>query len=224
MPILQRALRSKLTPFLSGERETFATVLLAGLMKAYGLEVLDWDGATIQLQVKEDFGVEIPRRVYDQIMALQNVLTTDAVYKQVPIFDETISALNRNGVGVEQGVPSVDDTAWAVAEIRLNDPDPATRSPDQPWGRDIQKYVRVVLDDEGFTRAPKILDFAADRLPGKEGMDDVTMYAATWGVHQSKADEIDQWVESQAEKLISDLMELGIEFETKPSPEGAALG
>jgi len=222
MPILERHLKVDLAPFLSGERETFATVLLAGLMKAYGLEVIDWDGVTTQLQVKEDFGVEMPRRVYDQLMALQNVLTTDAVYKQVPVFDETISALNRQGVGLEQGVPSVDDTAWAVAEIRLNDPDPTTRSPEQPWGRDIQKYVRVVLDDEGFTRAPKILDFAADRLPGKEGTDDAAMYAATWGVQQSKADEIDQWVESQAEKLIAHLMELGIDFTA--SPEGAVLG
>lgn len=210
MPIHQRELLDAGRRYFSGESEAFATTLLGILMHAYGIDVLGWDGVTVQMEVKDDFGVEMPRPVYDKLMALITAMSTDSVYKDVALFDETISALNGEGVGVERGIPAVDDVAWTVAELRINDPEPVSRDAKQPWGKNIQKYVRVVLDDEGMNRAPKILDFAAERGVPKEGTDDAQRYAAAWGSQELRADEIDEWVDAQIVALIEQLMGAGI--------------
>jgi hypothetical protein len=214
MPIYNRELKEAGIRYFSGASESFATTLAAILMKAYGPAVLEWDGLTIEMQVKDDFGVEMPRLVYDKLMALITALATDSIYKDVVLFDETVSALNGEGVGVERDIPSVDDVAWTVAELRINDPDPVGRDPKKPWSPDIQKYVRVVLDDEGLRRTPRILDFAAERGVPKEGMDDVDHYAATWESQSRRADEIDKWVEDQIVVLIQQLVGAGIEITT----------
>lgn len=196
--------------FFSGEREAFATTLLSILVKAYGIGCLNWDGITIQMQVKDDFDTDISRKVYDQLMGLISVLTTDSVYKDVEVFDEIVSALVGHGIGVEQNIPSVDDVAWVVAEIGLNDPDPVTRNPEDPWKSDIKKYIRVVLDNEGMKTAPKILNFVPSVHMEKEGMDDPSYYAGIWKSQQARADEVDTWVSGQLSKLVDQLGEIGI--------------
>jgi hypothetical protein len=218
--MLPRALKEGLTPYLSGERECFATTLLCGVVAAFGIEAMNWDGATIELEVKDDFGVEMPRRVYDKLMALIAAVTTDSVYKDVAIFDETVSALAGDGVGVQKGVPSVDDVAWAVTEIGLVDPDPVTRDPASPWSRNIQKYVRVVLDDEGFTIAPKALEFAGSKIVKNEGFSDPQYYAGAWGSAQERANEVDIWLDSKIVELIQQLGNIGIQLQ--PAQEKTA--
>lgn len=219
MATLTRDFREKATAYFSGKQEAFATTLLVALIKMYGLEVLDWDPLTIQLEVKDDLGLEMPRKVFDRVMALISALKTDAVYKDVPLFDETVNALAGDGVGVERGVPSVEDVAWAVAELEMADPEPITRDSNNPFSRSVAKYVRVVLDDEGMYRAPKILSFAASRPIRKEGMDDKGYYAAAWGNADAKADEIDTWVEDRVVTLLNQLMELGVVFTPEQSKE-----
>lgn len=195
--------------FFSGDEPAFATTLVYILVKAYGFECLNWDGVTIQMQVKDDFGVEMPRRIYDKLMGLITALTTDVVYKDVAVFDEIISALTGKGIGVEQDAPAVEDVAWTVAEIQLNDPDPVSRNPQDPWKKDIKRYVRVVLDNEGFSIPPKILEFAPAKPIQKEGMDDNAYYAGAWGSQQEKADEVDLWVNERIGMLIDQLAVLG---------------
>ena len=41
-------------------RETFASVLLTVFLDRFGTEALDWDPATITLEVEEEFNVELP--------------------------------------------------------------------------------------------------------------------------------------------------------------------
>lgn len=213
--IITRELKEAGRRYYSGEEPTFATVLVAIMVKLYGPEVLEWDGLTYQLEIKELFEAEMPRTVYDKMMALVTALATDAVYKNVEIFDETVNALNGHGVGVDQDIPSAAEVGWAVTELRLNDPDPATRSPEQPWGRDIQKYVSVVLRDEGLNIPPRALDFAETKILESEGTDDPTQYAAAWRSNQSRADEIDQWIEGLVVTLLEQLMGLGINLEAQ---------
>lgn len=219
--LIPREMKEAGAAYFSGERPTFATVLLAILFKLFGPEVLDWDGLTIQLEIKDRFGVDVPRRVYDKLMALITALSTDRVYKEVPLFDEFVSAINGEGMGIEQDIPAVDDVAWAVAELSMNDPDPVTRDPKNPWSKDVQKYVRVVLDDEGMSIAPKVLDFAPSKVRQLEGMDAPEVYAGSWGSSQDRADEVDRWVDNMAMTLIRQLMDLGIELQPTEAPAAA---
>ena len=182
MPILTREFKAKAVPYFSGKTEAFATTLVSALVMMYGIEALTWDPLTIQLELKDDLELEMPRKVYDKMMALVIALTTDSVYKDVAFFDETVNALTGKGVGVDRSIPSVDEVAWAVTELSMNDPEPVGRDPEKRYGSDIARYVRVVLDDEGMTRAPKVLAFAKSKPVKKEGMEDPAMYASAWAL------------------------------------------
>jgi hypothetical protein len=212
-PQLRRDFKDSAAKYFSGDIPTFATVLLSCLLKTYGLDVLKWDGLTIQLQVKDDFGVEMPRLVYDKLMALISAITTTHIYEDVPLFDETVSALCGRGFGEEEDIPAVEDVAWTIAELQLNDPEPVGRHKDVPYGHDIRKYVEVVLADEGFSIAPRILGFAKTSNVKAEGTGDTEMFAAAWGEKQAKADEIDKWVEDKVVILVQQLQTLGISLQ-----------
>lgn len=207
--------KQKARPYLSGEKPTFATVLLTILLQSYGLEVLEYDGATIQMEVKDDFDVEMPRRVYDQVMALITALTTDLVYTDVETFDEICNALCRKGLGSYRGVPPAIDIAWAVNELKLADPEPVGRSKN-PWGPEITAYMRVVLDDEGISLAPKSLPMVDSKPPTSRETQDPGLFAASWHSKQTAADEIDKQVEDLKAVMLSHLEDLGI----KATPSG----
>lgn len=208
--MITREEKRQLQRFLSGEEETFSTVLLSGLIRLYGPEVINWEGDTIQLQVKEDLELEMPRRIYDQLMGLLSVLNTDAIYKDANVFDVAVASLNRQGLVFDNRSPTVKDIAWTVAEIGLNDPEPVTRDPRQPWGRQIQKYIQAVMEDEGMKIAPAILAFVPIITPNHNTNESPAEYAGTWGIDQAEADEIDQEIEDRFRVLLQHLQSLGI--------------
>lgn len=208
--MITRELHTAGVPLLNGEQDAFATTLLGILLKAFGPQVLEWDGITIQLEVKDEFAVEMPRRVYDRLMSLLTAITTDRPYVDVAFFDEMVSSLCGRGVILEQDPPSVEDLAWAVTELRLNDPEPASRDAEQPFDRNIQKYMRVVLDDEGFTIAPDALP-AATRTPGHDENVLPEDYQAIWESHQEMANAIDQTVIQRLGLLFDQLRSIGVE-------------
>ena len=217
--MIPRELKEQLTAYLKGEREAFATTLLSGLLMVYGLDLLEWDGPTIEMEVREDFELQIPRRVYDRLMAAITAITTDSVYHDVGVFDQTVASLAGHGVGVEKEAPTAEQLAWTVAELQLLDPEPVGRQAENPWSRQIQKYVRVALDLEGLKFPPKILKFAGKTPLAKDGADDPQMYAGAWGSGQAQADEIDQWLEGRVVLLLRQLMDLGVKFQIEKKAE-----
>jgi hypothetical protein len=197
--------------FLSGKKETYATVLLGIVFKVYGSEAIEWDPATLESQLNEDFQVEIPDDVYDQLMAIINVMATDTVYFSVPVFDHTVSYLCRAGTH-DVDAPSPHELAWACFEISINDPDPYDTGSDKPaFGDDIQKYCGVVLGDAGIRSKPMSLSFA--QLPQwmpKDLSEDPTMSNAAQGSEQEGAADVDRFVEHHLGQMLEHLKELGI--------------
>ncbi len=202
-------------PFLSGERETYATVLLGIVLTTYGAVAMNWDPAVLEAQLKEDFGVESPDVVYNQLMALINVMVGDTCYTSVETFDHTISFLCRTDVN-DQDAPSPHELAWCAFEMLINDPDPYHQGPKaQPFGHDIQRYCGVVLADAGFKKPPMTLRFA--KLPSwapKDLSEDPDMSNAASASEDDLSGEVDRFVESQAGVLIQHLTEIGI----RPAP------
>jgi len=209
--MLNPVFKERATEFLSGQREAFATTILGLLLKVYGQNLMSWDGLTIQMEVRDDFQLEMPRTVYDRLMALLSSMTSNQVFIDVPIFDETVSALVGKGLGQEQDAPPVEDVAWAVTEILLNDPRPKGRNANDPWSRNIKKYVRVVLDDEGMPIAPKALDFAGNDNVNAETSDDEAYYAGVWGVQAERAKEVDTWLDDRVALLLAQLEYVGVQ-------------
>lgn len=212
--MIDQGLKRKLSPLLRGEGTPFATTLLAGLIRSYGVEMLEWDPTTLYLEIKDDFDVDMPRKNFDRLMGLLNAITTQTVYTEVEAFDETVSALAGYGVNTQQDIPTVLDVAWAVTEIRLADPAPVGRE-DNPWSPNIGRYIRVVLDDEGMAVPPQCLDFVPmGKLPDSL---EPTAYNDAFGSLKARADEIDQKINSIAVMMIGQLQYLGL------APEATAL-
>jgi len=202
--------------FLSGETPTFGTVLVAIVLKAYGAVALNWDPLTLRVQIGEDFGTEIARAPYGKMMALINAMTTDTVYRSVPVFDTTVHSLaGEPGAGMEE-LPEVDDVAWAVAEITMADPD-APRVPGSkvPWSVDIAGYVGLALDHEGIQGEPRVLFWARRRGSGaptaSDHTNDADFYNAAMGTAEAKAAEVDGVIDQRIAVLVDHLSQLGIE-------------
>jgi hypothetical protein len=194
-------------PWFSGERPTFATVLTSSLLKIYGSEALNWDAQTIQLQVKEDFNVDMPRRVFDQLMGQIAAITSTAVYNDVIAFDAYASAVNRLSIRFDHDTPDPGDIAWAVAELAQVDPEPVGV---KGWSPDIIAYIRVVLDDAGLPIPPKVLKFVPPRPPQSNFSDSPDLYAASWASQEALATEVDQHVDELTLLMLADLAKLGI--------------
>jgi hypothetical protein len=205
--------RRQAAAFLSGETETFGTVLVGIILKAYGAAALNWDPLTLRVQIGEDFGAEVARVPYSKMMALINVMTTDTVYNSVPVFDTTVNSLAGSPGNQMDGVPGADDVAWAVAEITMADPDaPKDRGRQTLWSPDIAGYVGMVLDHEGISGEPKVLAWARRRgqKVASDHTQDPDFYNAAMGPSQAKATEIDEVVNSRVQELVQHLGMLGI--------------
>lgn len=198
--------------FLDGSRPTYGAVLLIGLTRRYGLELLDWDGLTIELEVKRDFGVEMPRLVYDQLMGLISAITGDAVYREAEPFDQLVNALNRASVQHEQDAPTTSELAWTITELGLVDPEPHGR-PEQPFNHQVAAYCRTCMEEDGYQVAPKVLKFAQMRNR-TIGADDPMMFAGAFESHQRAAEEVDAEMKTKLAELLDHLEELGIELPT----------
>ncbi len=197
-------------PLFSGERPTFSTVLVGCLIDLYGIRVLNWDGLTIQLQLKDDLDVDPPRTVYDQFMALISALNSDLVYREVAVFDEFVSAVNGNGFGTDREPPEATDLVWAVAELQMNDPEPAGHDHTDPFDLNVKRYMRAVLSDEGVLIPPRTVGFLDQVQIRKENRDDPTAYADAYQSAQMRADELDLLVKQRTERLVDEMTGLGL--------------
>jgi hypothetical protein len=202
--------KRRAAPYLTGEKPTFGTVLVSLLLRSYGTEALNWEGETIQMQIKQDYDVEMPRRVYDQLMGMITALTTDLVYTDVEVFDEVCNALCRRGVGSYRDIPPAIDVAWAVTEIEMADPAPVSRLQDR-WADPIKRYIRVVLNDEGISFAPQTLSFVKDIPPNTKETSDPALFAASWMSKQESSNEIDNRVEEITQVMLGQLRDIGIQ-------------
>lgn len=210
------ALIAAARPFLSGAEETFATVLLAVLLKAYGVDVLNWDPITIEAEVRRDFGVEMPEAQYQQVMALINVMTNDSVYRSIEVFDRTVDAFCLVHSG-DQDMPTAEEVAWTAFEITMNDPDPYEQGENAEWpfSTGIAIYAGVVLADEGIKRKPKSLDFAIMPEWAPKGLgNDPAAFSDSFTGQANSADQVDAFVKDKFQKLTEHLSRVG----TEPAP------
>lgn len=206
--------RAKAAQYFSGKIPTYATTLVGILLRAYGAEALNWDPLTIRSQIKTDFGVEPSRRAYEKMMALVNAMTTDTVYRSVPVFDRTVNAMVDTPANEMDEVPGADDVAWTIVELLMADPEPPLiPGSKHPWSGDIARYVGVVLDNEGISGEPKGLEWALreDQPIAQSLSDDPTMHAGAIKAASSGVDEINHIIQKRVGLLLEHLQDLGIE-------------
>jgi hypothetical protein len=104
-------------------KETFASVLLTLFIDKFGTEGLQWDPATIAMEIEEDFHVELPQQSMDKLMVAIQLLTTDRFFKSLPDFINFCNILDGDTYNPDMWDPAdAEEVAWGITEALLISP------------------------------------------------------------------------------------------------------
>ncbi|NBT75288.1 hypothetical protein EBZ80_20800 [bacterium] len=195
-------------------RETFASVLLTLYLDRFGVEALDWDPATITLEVEEEFDVELPQLSLDKLLVAIQILTSDRFFKNLPDFISFCNVLGGDTYRPDMWDPAdAEEVAWGITEALLISP-PDDSDP-EPFTDEIRAYIGAVLDSEGIINAPDILRIAlrAARVSPNiaDFSDDPTMFNAVYDLEAGKTEDINQSIRLKTDLLVKQLTALDLQ-------------
>lgn len=201
----QREVRRKL---LNGERPTYATVLLALLSDHFGtIEWFGWSPDVLGQEVIDDFGVEMPPDVRDQIWAMVSCLTTDRFYNDPLFFNHVANALSGEPLSMQVYEPAdVDEMAWALLEVGLNDLEDGEEPKFDPQ---VEEYLRQALRRQGYRNFGPF-DFLGDSPVDMPFADDLEMAGAYFQEAEQDEQEIMDVLQHRVQDLHQQLKELEI--------------
>lgn len=202
--ILQEALTS---------RETFASVLLTLFLDRFGMEALEWDPATITLELEEEFDIKLPQLTLDKLQVAIQILTTDRFFKSAPDFIDFCNVLSGATYRPDMWDPAdAEEVAWGITEALLISP--PDESDPEPFVDEIRAYIGSVLDSEGLINPPDILRIALRQARVSSSIedfsDDPEMFAAIYEVERGKTEDINQSILTKTQLLAAQLAALDL--------------
>lgn len=194
-------------------RETFASVLLTLFLDKFGVEALDWDPATITLEIEEEFDVELPQLALDKLLVATQILTTDKFFKSLPDFVTFCNVLGGDTYRPDMWDPAdAEEVAWGITEALLISP--PEDDDKAPFTDEVRGYIGAVLDSEGIINAPDILRIAlrAARVGPNitDFSDDPTMFNAVYDFETGKTEDINQSIRLKTDLLIKQMAALDL--------------
>jgi len=165
--------------------KTYTTSVLALLRDRWGDDFLQWEPATVELELKE-FGItDPPAYLMDKILAGSSLFTSNLFFISLETFAATALTLNGNPVDASTlALPDLDDVMWAVTEARLL---LGNTYKQESYGHDISRLVGVLLAEEGIYAPPEALKFA--EFPEEE-INNMAAYSQAQGAEASAIDAI----------------------------------
>lgn len=136
---------------LSGKNPTSATLLVALLSKHFGsFEWFGWEPQVLRVEVQEDFDTEMATSVIDQIYGMITALTTDRFYTDPLSFTHICNALSGGPTSfADFEPPTIDEMAWALFEVALNDTDDDTED-EFKFSPEVLAYIQLELKNAGM--------------------------------------------------------------------------
>lgn len=195
-------------------KETFASVLLTLFIDKFGTEGLQWDPATIAMEIEEDFHVELPQQSMDKLMVAIQLLTTDRFFKSLPDFINFCNILDGDTYNPDMWDPAdAEEVAWGITEALLISP--PDDEDEEPFTNEIRAYIGSVLDSEGIINPPDILRIAlrTARVSPSVGdfSDDPAMFNAIYDMEEGKKEDINQSILMKTKLLAAQLAALNLE-------------
>lgn len=192
-------------------RDTFATVLLTVFLDRFGTEALEWDPATIALELEDEFDIKLPQLALDKLLVAIQILTTDRFFKSLPDFIDFCNVLGGAQYRPDMWDPAdAEEVAWGVTEALLISP--PDESDQEPFADEIRAYIGAVLDSEGLINPPDILRIALRQArvsPSIEDFsDDPEMFNAIYDVETAKTEDINQTIVEKTTLLAAQLAAL----------------
>lgn len=193
--------------------DTFATTLLCLLIDKYGLEVLDWDPSTVEIQIKEDFGVQASPQALNRIQAGSAILTANLFHVSLEAYCTICNTLVHGISETGSFVPSsLNDMTWGMTEAALLEG--ADYLP-QGFSHNINRYMGVILDQHGIYDPPS--PFKTAEYPGTVQEDNLTALAgdemafkAYWDRQAEEKQGIERFVNARLFHLLSEMKTLPI--------------
>lgn len=194
--------------------ETFASVLLTLFIDKFGTEALQWDPATIAMEIEEDFNVELSQQSMDKLMTAIQLLTTDRFFKSLPDFINFCNILSGDTYNPEMWDPAdAEEVAWGITEALLISP--PDDEDEEPFSNEVRAYIGSVLDSEGIINPPDILRIAlrTTRVSPSVGdfSDDPEMFNAIYDMEEGKKEDINQTIVMKTKLLAAQLAALNLE-------------
>lgn len=188
--------------------------MLTAFLDRFGTEALQWDPATIVMEVEEEFDVDLPQVAIDKLMVAINILTSDSFYNSLPDFITFCNVLSGDTYRPDMFDPADSaEVAWGMTEGLLIAP--PEDDEDGPFSDEIRAYIGAVLDSEGIINAPDILQIALRRAnisdAANQFSDDPEMFSAIYAVEAGKTEEINQIMRQKATMLIEQLQALQLQ-------------
>lgn len=192
-------------------RETFGSVLLTLFLDRFGMEGLEWDPATIALEIEEEFNVKLSQSSLDKLIVCIQILTTDRFFKNLPDFISFCNVLGDDTYRPDMWDPAdAEEIAWGITEALLIEP-PDDKDP-EPFTDEIRGYIGAVLDSEGIINPPDILRIAlrTNRVSKNitDFSDDPEMFNAVYDLEAGKTEDINNTIRMKTKLLAEQLAAL----------------
>ena len=194
-------------------RETFGSVLLTLFLDRFGMEGLEWDPATIALEIEEEFNVKLSQGSLDKLIVCIQILTTDRFFKNPPDFISFCNVLGDDTYRPDMWDPAdAEEIAWGITEALMIEP-PDENDP-EPFTDEIRGYIGAVLDSEGIINPPDILRIAlrSNRVSKNitDFSDDPEMFSAVYDLEAGKTEDINNTLRMKTKLLAEQMAALNL--------------
>jgi hypothetical protein len=203
----------QISQLLRDPENSYGTSLLVVSLDRFGPDCLQWHPHTLQLELRDAFGVDLPKANLDKLCAAITVLTTDYFFTSVSRFIDLANILAGDDFDPEVFNPADSfECAWAITEALLLHP-PEPEAP-EVFAPEIRKYIAHVLRDEGYVQPPSILAIAldediADQLRYSSVFTgDPELFSAVYETSAAKNEELEQTVLENLHDLLTQLSRL----------------
>jgi hypothetical protein len=188
-------------------------VLLTLFLDRFGMEGLEWDPATIALEIEEEFNVKLSQGSLDKLIVCIQILTTDRFFKNLPDFISFCNVLGDDTYRPDMWDPAdAEEIAWGITEALMIEP-PDDNDPD-PFTNEIRGYIGAVLDSEGIINPPDILRIALRNNKVSKNItdfsDDPEMFNAVYDLEAGKTEDINNTLRMKTKLLAEQMAALNL--------------
>ena len=192
---------------------TYTTSVMSILLDRWGaLDFIEWDPLTINLQLRDEFGIEANETLMDKIGAASALFSTNTFFIDFETFNSVSNVLNLGVTSSSLMLPAdLDDALWACTEAKLLLGD---LYDDSAYSHDVARYVGFLLTQDGVRNPPPILRFAEYDERGdantRENTQDEAIHLAYWRGQQEDREMLDQRNRERLADLFDQIAELPI--------------
>ena len=204
----------------------FGTTLLIMFLDVYtddddktqqdGPKCLRWQPETVEMEIRQDFGVDIPDAAFDRLMTALSILTTNSFFRSPSDFARACVVLSGHRVNPNTMIlPDCADIAWGMTEglfisSFVNPPDRQ-----EPFSTEIAAFVGACVEDEGMLNPPDVLRMGLRNNKIADNAlysysDDPELFSAIQGVEEGKTNDINHLVKGRMRALLLQLKELPV--------------